>query len=176
MLWWLPVTLTISATTIFSVDFFQDPCSEVRNGLLSLKGEKVKSLSDYCHCSIDRLEIRRAAFTHIPECFTDRPVSKLRIEHVDMTIFPEGLLELRSLEELSLKHSAISSLPEELGQLDALRRLDLRGTNISTLPKGLNHLKKIDLRLTEIKKSDQEAMRLQYPKTKIFFSSPCNCN
>ncbi len=100
----------------------------------------------------------------------------MHIEQLDLAVFPKGILEIEGLQELSLKHTGLAFLPEETSQLKSLKTLDLRGTNISSLPEGLEHLEIIDLRLTDINKADQDAIRNQYPQTKIFFSSPCNCH
>jgi len=176
MLMWLTVTSTILMMSILPIDSFQSPCSGVKNGVLTLKGEEVGQLEAYCDCSLERLELKKALFIDFPACFENREVSSLSVENIDLAGFPRGILKLRDLQELSFKNTGLSFLPKGIARLRSLRTLDLRGTDINALPEGLDHLEKIDLRLTEINKSDQEAIRAQYPQTKIFFSSPCNCN
>lgn len=175
MLLWLIVTSTIFLTTTSFTKSTQPDCSEIKRGSLSLKGEEVLSLGNYCGCSFESLTVRRASVINLPHCFSEKTITDLSIEYAELASLPEGILAMRSLEELSLKHTGLSFLPEKINQLKALRRLDLRGTNISSLPKGLDHLERIDLRMTDLKKADQTAIRDQYPTIKIFFSPPCNC-
>lgn len=174
MLLWLSVISTIFLTTTSFTSV--SPCSDIKNGLLFLNGKEAAGLEKYCECSFEKLQLKKSAFIDLPRCMAKEELISLKIEHVALVVFPEGILKLKSLEELSLKHTGLSFLPKEISQLKSLRTLDLRGTNISSLPEGLKHLEKIDLRLTDINKADQEVIRNQYPQTKIFFSSPCNCH
>jgi Leucine-rich repeat (LRR) protein len=173
---WLIVTSTILLTSTLPIDFFQKPCSGIKNGFLSVKGDEVIGLRDYCDCSFESLAIKKAIFTDLPECFADKTMNSLHIERLDLAVFPKGILKLKGLKELSFKHTGLSFLPNEISQLKSLRSLDLRGTNINALPEGLDHLKRIDFRMTELNRADQKAIRTQYPQLKIYFSSPCNCN
>jgi Leucine-rich repeat (LRR) protein len=173
MLLWLSVISTIFLTTTSFTSV--PPCSDIKNGLLSLKGNEAAELEKYCECSFEDLRLKNAAFIDLPPCMVKEELISLKIEHTPLAVFPKGVLLLKSLEELSLKHTGLSFLPGEISQLKSLKKLDLRGTNISFLPEGLEHLEKIDLRLTDINKADQEAIRSRYPQVKIFFSSPCNC-
>ena len=131
-------------------------------------------MEKYCECSFENLQLKKTAFIDLPPCMVKEELISLKIEHTLLAVFPEGILMLKGLKELSLKHTGLSFLPGEISQLKSLKTLDLRGTNISSLPEGLEHLEKIDLRLTDINKADQEAIRSRYPQVKIFFSSPCN--
>ncbi|MCZ4408041.1 hypothetical protein O3Q51_04435 [Cryomorphaceae bacterium 1068] len=140
-----------------------------------MKGQQAAELDHFCDCSFEKLQIKRASLVNLPACVRSMDLTSLKIENAPLVKLPDGILSLKRLEELSFKHTALPFLPEEINQLKSLRRLDLRGTEINSLPEGLDHLEKIDLRFTKINKSDQKAIRNQYPQVKIFFSSPCNC-
>jgi adenylate cyclase len=176
MLWLLTVTSMIWTATTSRIDPNQNPCTKVKNNTLKLKGEDIFDLSDYCDCTFDELKIKNAIISELPKCFEEKEINSLVLENIQPTTFPKGISELTSLTLLSFKNTELAFLPNEIAELKSLRELDLRGTRISHLPEGLDHLKKIDLRLTELNKAEQEAIRSQYPNTKIYFSSPCNCH
>lgn len=175
MLSWLTATSVIWMMSTLPTDL-SSPCDKVRNGSLTLKAEKILDLSNFCECTISQLKIKSGIFSDLPPCFEGKRIESLHLEKIRPATFPEGILKLKGLKELSFKQTDLVFLPNELSQLSSLKILDLRGTSISSLPEGLDHLHKIDLRLTELNKAEQEAIRDQYPNIRIYFSSPCNCH
>jgi len=161
---------------ILPIDLEKNPCERIKNGTLKLKGEDASDLSDFCDCNFDELKVKNAILFDFPKCFAGKKINSLVLENIQPATFPNGITKLEEVKLLSFKNTALTFLPNEVAELQSLRELDLRGTQISRLPEGLDHLVKIDLRLTELNKAEQEAIRDQYPNIKIYFSSPCNCN
>lgn len=170
MLLWPLISLMLQA---FQVNQTSDPCEQLKKG--KLKVNHGHSLQEFCNCALTSLHFKKVLNPIIPDCFQESLV-ELKIEQVELFTFPQQILGQKKLEKLSLKHTSLAYLPDEISTLSSLRELDLRGTSIVSLPDGLDHLEKIDLRLTSISKEDQDQMRTKYPKLKIFFSSPCNCD
>ena len=173
---WLTVTSTILMMSILPIDLAQNPCEQINKGTLKLKGKEASDLSFYCECNFDELKVRNAILSELPSCFEGKKINSLVLENIHPGTFPKGISELEDLKLLSFKSTELAFLPNEVAELPSLRELDLRGTKISYLPEGLDHLVKIDLRLTELNKAEQESIRDQYPDIKIYFSSPCNCH
>ncbi|MEM9053485.1 MAG: hypothetical protein AAGC47_15630 [Bacteroidota bacterium] len=170
---WLFISL---ATQVFLPEISTEPCDEIRKNSLKLSSaEAANSLEKYCGCTVNSLEFKKVLFSEIPNCLQES-ITKLKVEQVELSTFPDEILELKNLEELSLRHTNISFLPGALAELSVMKVLDLRGTSIVSLPDGLDHLERIDLRLTDINREDQNQIRSKYPEVKIFFSSPCNCD
>lgn len=171
MLWWLIAILAISTLSINA----QEPSCpfKVKDGKLIVKQRKVNGL---CVCEFQRLKVKNLSSFRFPHCLEYKTLTELSIVKTPLKDFPVGIASIQSLKKLSLRFTDIATLPEDIADLQNLEELDLRGTRVKSLPTGLNHLKKIDLRMVDLNKSQQESLRQQYPEVKIFFSSPCNCN
>ena len=171
MPWWPIAILAISTLSTSA----QNPecLFEVVSGKITIKKERVGSL---CPCVFERLKVKNIDNFEWPECLQAKPLVEISIVKTPMDHLPEGITTIKSLKKLSLKFTGISALPDDIANLQSLEELDLRGTEVKTLPSGLGHLKKIDLRMVDLNKNQQASLREQYPRTKIFFSSPCNCN
>jgi len=176
MLSWLTVISALWMTSILPTESEKNSCDRIKNGTLTLRAEEIADLSYFCHCTIDQLKLKSGIFRDLPPCFEGKRIESLHLEKIRPATFPDGILKLEGLKELSFRQTDLAFLPNEVSRLSSLKILDLRGTSISSLPEGLDHLYKIDLRLTELNKAEQEAIRAQYPKVKIYFSSPCNCH
>jgi Leucine-rich repeat (LRR) protein len=91
------------------------------------------------------------------------------------------LIELPNLKELNLYHNEIEYLPNEIKEFCCLEKLDLGDNYLTKLNQsitGLNNtLKVLNLRLNMIPLKHQKEVRERYlPNTKIYFSTPCNCD
>lgn len=171
MPWW---PLAILAISTLSTNAQNSECLfKVVKGKITIKNEQVGSL---CPCEFERLKVKNRDNFELTECLQAKPLVVLSIVKTPLDHFPEGITAIKSLKKISLKFTGIAALPDDIANLQSLEELDLRGTEVKTLPSGLRHLKKIDLRMVDLSKNQQQALREQYPEIKIFFSSPCNCN
>lgn len=139
--------------------------------------EDISALSNLCDCSeMQALSFKNFRHMSLPAClaandhltaisFSKNPIQRL----------PEGIERLKQLQKLDISFTEIVYLPEHISELSSLKTLNLRGTQIVSLPDGLEHLEKIDMRMIDINRADQTAIREQYPSVKIYFSSPCQC-
>lgn len=156
-----------------------NPCQNIsRKGSVVLKSESVTMLTSLCGCNdLKKISFKIVRQLSIPVClsanenlitisFSKNPIQRL----------PEGLEELKHLENLDISFTDVVYLPESIRALTSLKTLNLRGTQIVSLPEGLEHLEMIDMRMIDINRKDQDAIREQYPSVKIYFSSPCQCD
>ena len=173
---WQTALLILWINPTFSIGV--NPCESIsKKGTIRLKTEDVFILKDLCGCS----DLKKISFTDIrqlsiPFCLSANDyLTAISFSKNPIQRLPEGLEELKNLEILDISFTEIVFLPEYISELTSLRSLNLRGTQIVSLPEGLDHLEKIDMRMIDINRKDQEAMRAQYPSVKIYFSSPCQC-
>jgi Leucine-rich repeat (LRR) protein len=151
-----------------------EPCSfKVRQGMVTLIGEEAQAVRSICHCEFTGIKIKRSRNPRIPDCKSLKEVHLIKTE---LESFPLEILKHEGLEFLTMRFVGLTHLPHEIAELKSLRVLDLRGNGITSLPEGLDHLERIDLRLNDINRKEQEAMRARYPDVDLFFSSPCQCH
>lgn len=155
-----------------------NPCGNIsKKGSIRLKSEDVSMLKDLCDCyDFKKISFKNIGQLSIPFCLsanenlTTNSFSKNPIQRL-----PDGLEELKHLENLDVSFTEIVFLPEYISELTGLKTLNLRGTQIVSLPEVLDHLERIDMRMIDINRKGQEAMREHYRSVKIYFSSPCQC-
>jgi Leucine-rich repeat (LRR) protein len=152
------------------------PCEQIKSGTLILKKNHNDRIENFCACDYLTLKVKKIAFSKLPPCLFRSDLRSLHFDGAVLDEFPEDILNVPELESLTIKNAELDGLPEELSKLRSLRYLDIRGTSVKALPDGLDHLKRIDMRNIDIDSERQKAIRHQYPETRIFFSSPCNCN
>lgn len=148
-----------------------------KNGVLHMKNVDINSVNAICDCeSVKSLSFKKGNYVALPDCASANVViesisfSKTKIQRL-----PTGLENFENLRHLDLSFTEIVFLPDEIANLYALRTLNLRGTKIVSLPDGLENLEMIDMRMIDLNREAQEAIRAQYPEVKIYFSSPCKC-
>ncbi len=153
-------------------------CREIRNGRMVLKNTSPEALLAICQCqNLTDLTLKKSTILALPSQLTElTQLKSLSFTRSKLGRFPIVVLSLDSLHSLDLSFTDISYLPADIAQLKNLKHLDLQGTGVRSLPEGLGHLDLIDLRMTEMNRSDQDGILAQYPDVTIFFSSPCNCN
>lgn len=171
VIWTLNVSLVIGVIA-------ENPCDRVsQEGSLKVKKSDITNLSAICDCEIiEHLDFKKTTVVRLPNCFGN--LDKLKtatFRKSALNRLPEDLYGMASLEELDLSFTDFAILPQGILTIPNLKVLNLRGTTITSLPNGLEHLQKIDMRLIEMNKNQQEAIRDQYPKLNIYFSSPCSC-
>lgn len=171
------VIWTLNASLVVDV-IAENPCNRVsQEGSLKVKKSDLSNLSAICDCeTIEHLDFKKTPVVRLPDCFGD--LDKLKtatFRKSALNRLPEDLYGMASLEALDLSFTDFAILPRGILTIPNLKILNLRGTSITSLPDGLEHLQKIDMRLIDMNKNQQEAIRERYPKLNIYFSSPCSC-
>lgn len=174
---WLTALTLISAASFLSAQ--PGICESVKDdGSLKVKPKQWESLGDLCECvDVKELRLKKSPALKLPECFEDLVnLHTLDLSKSAFATFPSVVTKIYSLEHLSLAHTDIYFLPDAVAELFNLKTLDLRGTKIEALPDGLDFLDKIDMRLIMMSKAEQDEIRARFPRTEIYFSSPCHCH
>lgn len=146
-------------------------------GFIHVRTSDLSDIEEICTCAgLRQISFKKCEINALPDCISGiAKLESLDISKTHIERFPEEILSLKELKNLDLSFTPMCFLPPNLSKLMNLETLNLRGTEISVLPEGLDHLKKIDMRMIEMSRKEQEDLRAQYPKVKIYFSSPCNC-
>ncbi len=167
----------LSASPVFA-GYNGNPCERVKDdGSLKVKTADLSGLSELCLCAeVKHLDFVKTSVVRLPDCFGKlADLRSATFRKSALNRMPDDLYDMTALVELDLSFTALNILPRGILTLPNLKILNLRGTAITSLPDGLEHLEKIDMRMIEMNRNQQEAIRDQYPDLKIFFSSPCNC-
>jgi len=143
-----------------------------------MKNIDIENVNDLCDCeNIKSLSFKKCDYVVLPVCLSANAfIESISFSKTNIQRLPTGLENFESLQHLDLSFTDIVFLPDEISELYALKTLNLRGTGIVGLPDGLENLEMIDMRMIDLNRDAQEAIKAQYPEIKIFFSSPCNCN
>ncbi len=148
---------------------------------LSLRKKKLKSFP------MEILEMKNLQFLDISKnSIKELPDSIIKLTKLQFFIcsktglerVPTNFGELSNLKHLDLSQNEIAILPYSIGGLTKLEYADFWDNNLDEFPSTMSDLvslKKMDLRNILISKTKQENLQLQLPKTKIYFSPPCNC-
>ena len=144
---------------------------------IKLKNPSVTELANLCKNSeLESLTLKGRVAGKLPACLSElNQLKVLKINGVNSNLDLSAIAMLQSLEELNLEHIERSELPKVILKLTRLKRLSLQGTQIKTLPDGLEHLERLDMRMIDLNRDQQNNLRNQYPNIEILFSSPCQC-
>jgi len=148
---------------------------------LNLRKQKLKSfpMEILRFKNLQYLDLGKNSIEILPDSIVSlKKLQYLNLSKNDLEVLPKNIGEMENLKYLWLGQNNISSLPFGFGRLEKLEFLDLWDNNIDEFPlsmKDLTNLKTLDLRNIMISKTKQENLQAQIPKTKIYFSAPCNC-
>ena|SRR5687767_1221120 len=106
-----------------------------------------------------------------------------KLEELDITKnkideLPKEIGNLKRLRVLKARSNSLYALPKEIGQLGRLETADFNGNPLWRLPeefKSCTNLKFMDIRNTDIDKSEYSYIKSMFPSTEIFFTDGCNC-
>ena len=147
---------------------------------LTLSGKKLTKLPEelMSFSNLQKLSIRRSNLDTLPEWLSQLPITELRIVKSRLQYIPPVIYQLNGLTTLDLGHNYISEVPSEIAQLKKLEKLNLWGNSIYDLPieiTEMTKLKNIDLRVIDLNRLEQIALREKFPNIKLEMSPPCNC-
>ena len=92
--------------------------------------------------------------------------------------FPKEICTMKSLKKISFADNVITSIPSYIIGLDSLEDLDLFRNSIEDVSieiSKLPNLVKLDLRMIEISKDEQQRIKALVPNCKVLMTEPCNC-
>ena len=128
-------------------------------------------------------------------------VKRLILKRKKIETIPKEILQLHNLEELDLTGNRLSSLPDEIQGLKKLKKLnlsrnrfhefpgilvsmywlqylDLWDNEIEHVALGVEQMKglvELELRGIQLPQQRIDSIRALLPKSKVFFSDPCDC-
>lgn len=166
--------LTISISTAAQNSI----CNKItKKGKLVLSSVDVVQNDKWCECQgFTQLQFKNVHVKVLPVCLSaNKELISVSFSKTPLQRLPANFELLNQVQSIDVSFTKLVFLPEEIAALTNLKFLNLRGTDIVSLPEGLNHLEKIDMRMIELTKEEQDKIHNQYPGVKIYFSSPCKC-
>lgn len=151
---------------------------------------------------VKHLNLSNQKLKKIPkEVFEFPNLRTLDLSNNKITELPKEIGLLTKLEELNLTKNKIDEMPKEIGLLTRLLILKFRGNSLYTLPKEIGelgrleqadfngnplwrlpeefrlctNLKFMDIRNTQIDKSEYSYIKSMFPGVELFFTDGCNC-
>jgi len=148
---------------------------------LNLKKKKLKSFPKEIleMPNLQYLDLSRNSIKEIPDSIVKlKKLQFLIINKTGLEGLPTNFGKLKNLKYLNMSQNEISTLPYSFGDLIFLEYADFWDNNLDEFPSSMNgllSLKKMDLRNILISKVKQDGLQQALPRTKIYFSTPCNC-
>ncbi|MDX9750194.1 MAG: leucine-rich repeat domain-containing protein [Flavobacteriales bacterium] len=128
---------------------------------------------------LNALDLSNNRLRDLPDWFGDlQYLQELRLSRNKLVVFPHVICKLRHLKRLDMARNALNGLPECMGNLKELVSLDLWSNDLVDLPEeigGMESLRFLDLRVIQFEQPDMDRIQELLPRTKIWFSPPCNC-
>jgi Leucine-rich repeat (LRR) protein len=175
----------LDSAALFSVKEFTslDSALKYKNEVvrLNLRKKKLKKFPMQIleFKNLQYLDISKNNIKQLPDSIvTLKKLQYLSCSKTGLESVPLNIGELHNLKYINLSQNEISSLPYGFGSLTNLVYADFWDNNLDNFPgsmQQMSSLKKLDLRNIIISRAKQEALQQQLPKTKIYFSAPCNC-
>lgn len=148
---------------------------------LSLRKKKYKSfpMEILQFKNLQFLDISKNSIKELPDSIvTLTKLQYLICSKTGLERLPVNIGEMANLKHINASQNELTTLPYGFGSLSNLEYADFWDNNMDEFPssmKELTKLKTMDLRNIIISKTKQDALQQQLPKTKIYFSAPCNC-
>ena len=150
---------------------------------LKLKGEKKWDTIPnklFLLTNLQELTIVRCGLMQV-----NQQIEKLQnLQYLDVSrnkliTLPESIGNLQELKTLIINRNMIEYLPDGMGKLKKLESIDAWDNHLYVLPKSMAELaetlKVIDLRQIPLRAEELDYMELLLPKTKIYYTSLCEC-
>lgn len=129
--------------------------------------------------NLQYLDLGKNALKELPDSIVQfKKLQYLIVSKNELERLPVNIGKLKTLKYLNINQNNLVNLPYSIGELEDLEYADMWSNNLEYFPeslKGLKSLKVLDLRNILISKEKQDQLQAVLPKTKIYFSPPCNC-
>lgn len=148
---------------------------------LDLSGSKLKEVPEEIRqlTHLNALDLSGNKLRDLPDWFGDlQYLQELRLSRNKLVAFPHVICKLRHLKRLDMARNALKGLPECIGNLKELVSLDLWSNDLVDFPDeigGMESLRFLDLRVIQFEQPEMDQIQELLPRTKIWFSPPCNC-
>jgi Leucine-rich repeat (LRR) protein len=148
---------------------------------LDLSGQKLKELPEelFLLKNLNALDLSNNKLKVLPERFGELVhMQDLRLSRNKLLDFPGSICRMTHMKRLDMSRNALVGLPPCIGALTELTSLDLWDNDLGEFPEELEHmtsLRFLDLRAIQFEQPEMEHIQNLLPKTKIYFSQPCNC-
>lgn len=150
---------------------------------LKLKGEKKwDTIPDrlFQLTKLQELTIVRCGLMQVNQQIEKLPnLQYLDVSRNKLITLPENISQLQELKTLIINRNMIEYLPDGMGKLKKLESIDAWDNHLYVLPKSMAELaetlKIIDLRQIPLRAEELEYMEHLLPKTKIYYTSLCEC-
>jgi len=175
----LPQTTLDSVKTFHSLESaLKDPEHVYR---LDLSHKKLKEVPATISAlkNLNALDLGQNRLKELPEWLGDlQYMQEFRAPKNKFGAMPAIICQWKHLKRLDLHQNEITALLACMGELKDLTSIDLWSNDLEEFPdelSGMTALKFMDLRVIQFDQTEMDKIEQLLPRTKIFFSQPCNC-
>lgn len=134
------VTLDLSGNNfeVLPIDFSQCPLLEQLNtsyNPLTHLPDSIGALKN-----LRELEMRYCHIEYFPSYPNFLSVKILKLGYPEMKEIPQGVFNIKNLQELEIDEASIKTLPDEIGSLSSLEILSITNTQLRYLPESIGQL------------------------------------
>lgn len=148
---------------------------------LQLTKKKLKAVPEEIRQlkNLNALDLGKNKLRELPEWMGELVyMQEFRAPQNKFTAMPGSVCRWKNLKRLDLHQNEITGLLPCMGQLKEVVSLDLWSNDLEDFPQevsGMIGLRFMDLRVIQFDQKEMEHIAELFPRTKIFFSQPCNC-
>ncbi len=129
--------------------------------------------------NLNALDLGNNKLKELPSWMSElQYMQEFRAPKNKFTSMPLVLCTWKKLKRLDLHQNEITGLPSCMGGLNELVSMDLWSNDLEDFPdelRDMGSLKFLDLRVIQFDQTEMDHIAELFPRTKIFFSQPCNC-
>ena len=175
----LPQTTLDSVRTYYSLESALKDPEHVYRLVLAHKKLKEVPASIATLKNLNALDLGRNKLKELPEWLGDlQYMQEFSAPKNKFQSMPLVLCQWKHLKRLDLHQNEIPGLTACMGDLKELMSIDLWSNDLEDFPdelSGMTALKFMDLRVIQFDQTEMDKIEQLLPRTKIFFSQPCNC-
>jgi Leucine-rich repeat (LRR) protein len=175
----------LSQTELDSTQEFYSLASALKNPdkvfRLQLSKKKLKTVPEEIRQfkNLNALDLGRNKLKELPAWMGElKYMQEFHAPKNKLREMPAVVCKWKHLKRLDLHQNEITGLIGCMGGLKELTSLDLWSNELEDFPDGVSGMKALkfmDLRVIQFDQTEMERIAELFPRTKIFFSQPCNC-